>query len=213
MLPDMDERIQAAAEEMEKIMLPLHQDDRGVHVNSLLSTVAAVTGEAILRAVSNLDQLYAEQGPIFSLGAEDVLFGAREGSVMNYIGFTARESGLAAADMPDIIAIMQHTSSMMSKVSIMDVPVLTIPEDQHPHFWALGGAAASRQKVLDIYARFTLKPLEAVLASTLLLCRLLHSTRDVLLPKYAFRLVMETLVGGIRLHPMSVEAIEQMAQS
>jgi hypothetical protein len=213
MLPEMDARIQAAAEEIEKVMLGLHQDAKGIHVNTLISTAAAITGEAILRAVTDADSLYRDRGAIFSLGAEDVLFGSREGSVMSYIGFTAVEAGLPADSMPDIYKIMQHTSNKMGNAGPTDIPALTVPMDQRPHFWALGGATHARPQLVAIYAKHRLEPLEAVLANTLLLCRFLHGTRGVLKPEFAFRLAMETLAGAIRMHPISAEDLELMAGS
>jgi uncharacterized ParB-like nuclease family protein len=207
MLPEMDARIQAAAEELEQAMLTLHRDEKGVHVNTLLSTMAAMTGETILRATTREDLLYGQRGPIFSPGADDVLYRARQGCVMNYIGFTAREIGLAEMAFPNIVDLLKKASDAAGK---RPLPVLTIPTSDLPHFWAFGGAATARGEMLTIYARHELGPLDAVLAATLLLCRFLHATHKVLAPEIAFRLMMETLVAAIRWHPVSLGELQEL---
>lgn len=208
MLPEMTEQIQAAAEEIEQMMLAMHKDDKGVHVNTVLSTMAAVTAEAILRASTNEAQLYGERGAVFSLGAEEILFRAKTGNVMNYIMFTAKEVGLAEMAVPNIEDLLRIVAANIGK---NEIPVLTIPKEHRPHFWAMGGATHARPKLLEIYAKHKLRPIEAALATTLLLCRFLHSTNAVLAPDIAFRLVLETLAGAVRLHPISREDLDQMA--
>jgi len=207
MLPQMDDRIQSAAEALEQYFLGMHRDDRGVHVNTLLSTTAAVVAEAILRATVQEDQLYMGKGMLFSEGAEDLFYRADDGNVLNYLAFTAQEVGLTALTMPDIEEIFRATAAAADKSPI---PVLTVPEDQQPKFWALEGATRARPSVLEIYQRYALTPEEAVLAVTLVLCRILNGTQKVLKPVIAFRLALETLVGAIRLHPVSPKDLEQM---
>jgi hypothetical protein len=209
MLPEMDGRIQAAAETFEQAVLDIHRDERGVHVNTLLSTTAAIVAEAVLRATVPDEQLYGDRGIMYSEAADSLLLTEEHGNVMDYIGFTANEAELTPIQMPDIDDIYRRTGAALGK---SEIPVLTVPESQRPQFWSIAGAAFARPQVLEIYQRFDLKPREAVLMTTLVLCRFLNATQGVLDPGLAFRIVLETLVGAVRIHPVSMKDVEQMTK-
>ncbi len=209
MLPQMDERIQAAAETFEQMMLDVHRDERGVHINTLLSTACAVLAEAMLRATVPHEQLYGDRGIMYAEEAEYVFWGAEDGNVMDYLAFTANEIGMTPQTMPDVDEIYKHTAAAIGK---SEIPALSVPEDQRPHFWSMAGAAFVRAQMLEIYKRFDLKPMEEVLVCTLLVCRLLNATQNVLQPQLAFRLTLETIVGCLRLHPVEMKDLEKMAK-
>ena len=209
MLPQLDEKIQAAAEAFEQAVLEMHHDDKGVHVNTLLSTTAAIVAEAIMRARLPEVQIYGDRGIIIAPEADALLLGEPDGCVMDFIYFTAQEAGLTPETVPDIDDIFRHTAQALGK---SEIPALTVPDDQRPQFWSMAGATYARPRVLELYQQYGLSADEAVLASTLVLCRLLNGTQKVMEPRVAFRLVMETLVGALRLHPVSREDLERVSK-
>lgn len=209
MLPEMDQRIQAAAENLEEVMLDVHRDERGVHINTVLSTVCAILSEAMLRAAMPHEQLYGDRGIMYCPEAEHIFWGAEDGNVLDYVAFTGNEVGMTPERMPDVDEIYRHTGAAIGK---SEIPALSIPDDQRPHFWSMAGAAFTRPQVLDIYQRFDLKPLEEVLVCTLVMCRLLNATQGVLSPDISFRLTLETIVGCLRLHPIEMKDLEKMAK-
>ncbi len=209
MLPDMDDRIRDAAEAIEQVMFDMHADENGVHANTLICTMAAVTGEAVLRATMPEQQLYNDRGVIFSDLANGLICEAQDGNILDYIAYTAKEVGLSPNDFPDIEQIFRNTAAGIGNA---EVPVLTVEEDHRPLFWSLAGAAFARQQVLDVYAKFKLAPNEAVLATTLVLCRFLNATKDVLASGIAFRLALETLIGATKMYPVALEDLEQMTE-
>ncbi len=211
MLPDMDDRIKNAAEAIEQAMFDMHRDERGVHANTLICTTAAILGEAVLRAVIPEPQLYGDRGIIFSDQANELLCDAEDGSVMDYLVYTAKEVGLDEAQFPDVAGIFEATAAGVG-AGDAEIPVLTVAEDQRPMFWSMAGAAFARQQILDIYAANKLTPVEAVLGGTLVLCRFLNGTKDVLTSGVAFRLALETLIGATKLHPVALDDLEQMTE-
>lgn len=211
MLPDMDDRIKVAAEAIEQGMFEMHRDERGVHANTLICTTAAVLGEAILRAVIPEEQLYNDRGIIFSDAANGLICEDDDGSVLDYVIYTAKEVGLTEAQFPDVEEIFRNTAAGVGDAN-SEIPVLTVPEDQRPMFWSMAGAAFARQQILDVYIKNKLEPVDAVLAVTLVLCRFLTGTKDVLVSEVAFRLALETLVGATKLHPVALEDLEQMTE-
>lgn len=211
MLPDMDDRIKAAAEAIEQGMFEMHRDERGVHANTLICTTAAVLGEAILRVVIPEEQLYNDRGIIFSDAANGLICEDDDGSVLDYVIYTAKEVGLTEAQFPDVEEIFRATAAGVGDAD-SEIPVLTVAEDQRPMFWSMAGAAFARQQMLDVYTKNKLEPVDAVLAVTLVLCRFLTGTKDVLASEIAFRLALETLVGATKLHPVALEDLEQMTE-
>ncbi len=209
MLPEMDERIQAAAETIEQALVEVHKDDRGVHVNTLICTCAAILGEAVQRICMTDEQLYGDRGILYNEATDYWLWGADDGNVIDFIAFTAGEVGLTPERMPDIDVICRTTIAAMGKA---EIPALTVPDDQRPQFWSMAGATFMRKQMLEIYQRFDLKADEALLAMTLTLCRFLNATQNVLKPEIGFRLALETLIGSVRLHPVSQEDLDRMTQ-
>ncbi|MGB4101253.1 MAG: hypothetical protein WBK91_05035 [Alphaproteobacteria bacterium] len=211
MLPDMDDRIKSAAEAIEQAMFDMHRDERGVHANTLICTTAAVLGEAVLRAVVPEAQLYGDRGIIFSDPARELICEAEDGNVLDYLVYTAQEVGMDETQFPDIEEIFEATAAGVN-TGDAEIPVLTVSEDQRPMFWSIAGAAFARQQVLDIYAANKLTPIEAVLGGTLVLCRFLNGTKEVLASDVAFRLALETLIGTTKLHPVALEDLEGMTE-
>ena len=209
MLPDMDDRIKAAAEAIEQAMFDMHSDERGVHANTLICTTAAILGEAILRVVLPEAQLYGDRGIIFSDQANGLICEDADGNVLDYLVYTAKEVGLDEALFPDIEEVYQATAA---GIDGSEIPVLTVAEEHRPMFWSMAGAAFARQQILDIYQKNKLAPVDAVLAVTLVLCRFLNGSKDVLASEVAFRLALETLVGATKLHPVALEDLEQMTE-
>ena len=209
MLPDMDDRIKSAAEAIEQTMFDMHRDERGVHANTLICTTAAVLGEAILRAVTPEAQLYGDRGVIFADKANGLIYEDEDGTALDYIIYTAKEVGLTQEQFPNVEEILQNTAAGIGNG---EVPVLTVPEDQRPLFWSMAGAAFARQQILEIYSKNSLSPVDAVLAVTLVLCRFLTGTKDILAPEISFRLALETLVGATKLHPVALEDLEQITE-
>ncbi|MEJ0063683.1 MAG: hypothetical protein WDO70_10940 [Alphaproteobacteria bacterium] len=209
MLPELNDRVKTAAKTIEKAMLDMHADDLGIHVNTLISTVAAITAEAALRATIPEGELYSKRGVIFSGQVNGIICEEKGGNILDYILFTGKKVGLSEHKFPNIDDIFRAAVIGIDKNQL---PVLSIPMEHRPNFWAMAGAAYARDKILEIYRRNRLSSGEAVLAMTLVLCRILTVTKDTLAPEIAFRLALETLIGVAKLHPIAVEDFEQMAQ-
>lgn len=204
---DADDRIASAADEIEEFLLEMHEDEDGVHANTLVCTSAAIAGEALLRVTMNEGDLYGRRGALAS-GSQDALAaGIGGGSVLDHLEQAAQTMGLGEEDFPDIIEIRRLIAAGIDNG---EAPVLTADSEQEPEIPPMIGAALAREDVLDIYTAYDLDARAAAQAATLALCRVISESSEVLAPAIAFRLALGSLVTATLLYPVARDDIEQI---
>lgn len=200
-----------AARLLKPLLMRGHQDARGIHIETLLSTVAALCGHKALQAALAMIEANtadAREFPQFaklrSPAGDDIilcelvnelLVQMVDERISTYGLVKSSAYKLGARNFPDMTELFKRNAAA---IGTADYPPLTVPIQHRPHehpVVALREWLPAIDKVFSLDDFATLHPMYHLLALGYVAGELIEVGKDVLDPEIAVVLIMETAVG------------------
>jgi hypothetical protein len=189
------------AKELVKILMEAYGGSGGrVHAETILGAAAALTGEFALRSTG---LPLPVKGLVFGDAINDVLYeGAAHGrmTIWSFFAQAARGAGLAESELPDVIDVFRR---VVGAIGSSNFPPLSVPRNNYPHEWSPNAAPRLRHKVIAIADRHGLSLRDTAFALAIATSLLMSTTRDVLAPAIAIRLVTEICFSVAKMAPLT----------
>lgn len=194
-------RLASLGEEIMTLVVAAYTTRLGVHGETAIAALAAVTGEFITRATGKPQ----EADP---LGRDDIAEGLlyadeRHGmwTVWSIVYGNALAAGARPKSVPNMSDVLLRTQSTIGTDGF---PESTVPENHQPQEWPPHACARFRDAILDIELREVLTAHETVLALAFGVGFLVSRTiRTGLDPAVALLLAAEILAAALRMPPIS----------
>ena len=191
-------------------------NERGIHVEDLISVAAAIVGEACIETAGDFNPRNHDFVPgqrVFSTNANALfcddkdLSAAPAGSIVGILRDKLLGDGFIQTDFPSLNDIFSHFAASVGKLEDWGKVPLSIPKEHHPFVMPLRAAYEMRSTVDSVFAPLGNNPREKLHAATLTLAETLWQTRDVLDRQTAIKLALETVNGMAKTAPMTDAAM------
>ena len=177
------------AEEIVQLATDWHQEESGaLSAETLLATLAALTGEAICRAANNMNtQKDIKEAHAF-------LNALSEG-----LKHVVQQAGREAENLSSFESVLEHTQRNPEPQKGI---ALTVDPYHTPHQPPAHAAAALREDVLFLSQSHGLSEQECAGACLIALGRTVQRVSQVLPPPVAYQMAMEVAVGVAHMEPL-----------
>jgi len=194
--------------------------DNRIHVEDLISALAAALGEACLRQVGQADiddPRSIPGGRVLSDAVNDMLCGdqadwakAPAQSVFGIIHHYALVGGYAPADFPPMGEVFRAFVAGLARETEWGWVPLSTPEANRPIVRPLQAAYDLREPLESIWAQHKVAPGDRTGVLALALAKTLAAVREAIAPGIAVRLALETVNAMAKTYPVNATHMRQM---
>jgi hypothetical protein len=174
----------------------------GVHAETVIGALAALTGEFALRAAAEAAGIRLK-GPGWVVGGapDELLYaGATRGlpTVWSFVRQGALKAGVKAELLPDIDTIVARTAAAIGGAPF---PPLTIPRDKYPQEWSPNACPTHRVAVLHFMGEHDVtEPAAIALALGIAMMLYVEQSKSTA-PLTLIQLAAEIMIGVSRMQP------------
>lgn len=182
-----------AANNIISFLIEEYMDEKGVHAETVLGALAAITGDQILRSTADIENV--EDAWISSDAATEAIFG-NEG-VYEHLCAVVRNAGGDLANVEDPESIIKRT---VEAIGGSPFPPLTIPNDNYPLEFSPNAAFRYREKVRDILDQHNIPQEEYGQCCGYALGQLIDQMKEVLDPALSLKIASEIMFGVTKMN-------------
>ncbi len=177
------------AEEIFQLVVDWHQEESGeLSADTLVATLAALTGEATRRAAGNM------------ITQEDKsCANAFLSIISDVLTHVVQQTGHKSKDLSSFDSVLEHT---LKNPTLQNGPVLTIDPYHTPHQPPAQVAAILREDVLFLSRNHGLSDQECAGACLIALGQAMQQVSHVLPPPVAYQMSMEVAAGVAYMEPL-----------